>query len=52
MNVAHTLLRTARRLPAAPAVIERDRTELACAQLAERVLKLAAASCTAVARCT
>src|SRR5882672_4692249 len=43
MNVAHTLLRTARRLPVAPAVLERDRTQLTYAQLAERVLKLAGA---------
>jgi long-chain acyl-CoA synthetase len=43
MNVAHTLLRTARRQPAAPAVIERDRTQLNYVQLAEHVLKLAGA---------
>jgi long-chain acyl-CoA synthetase len=43
MNIAHTLLRTARRLPAAPAVIERDRTQHSYAQLGERALKLAAA---------
>lgn len=43
MNVAHTLLRTARRLPAAPAVIERDRMQLTYAQLGERVLRIAAA---------
>ncbi len=43
MNLAHLLLRTARRLPGAPAVIERDRTELAYAKLAERSLRIAAA---------
>jgi long-chain acyl-CoA synthetase len=43
MNLAHLLLRTARRLPAAPAVIERDRTEIAYAQLADHSLRLAAA---------
>src|SRR5262249_6827849 len=43
MNIAHTLMRTAGRLPTAPAVIERDRSQLSYAQLAERVLKLAAA---------
>ena len=41
MNLAHMLLRTAHRLPAAPAVIERDRSHLLYAQLAERTLKLA-----------
>jgi acyl-CoA synthetase (AMP-forming)/AMP-acid ligase II len=43
MNLAHMLLRTARRLPAVPAVIERDRAEFEYARLAERTLKLAAA---------
>jgi len=43
MNLAHMLLRTARRLPGAPAVIERDRTELDYARLADRVLRLATA---------
>jgi long-chain acyl-CoA synthetase len=43
MNLAHLLLRTARRLPAGPAVIERDRTELVYNQLADRTLRLAAA---------
>jgi acyl-CoA synthetase (AMP-forming)/AMP-acid ligase II len=42
MNIAHMLLRTARRLPAAPAVIERDRAHLVYAELAHRALKLAA----------
>ena len=42
MNLAHTLLRTARRLPGAPAVIERDRTQLSYAQLADRAARLAA----------
>jgi long-chain acyl-CoA synthetase len=41
MNLAHMLLRTAHRLPAAPAVIERDRSHLLYSQLAERALKLA-----------
>ena len=43
MNLAHMLLRTARRLPGAPAVIERDRTQLDYARLADRVLRLASA---------
>jgi long-chain acyl-CoA synthetase len=43
MNVACTLLRTACRIPAAPAVIERDRTQHAYAELADRTMKLAAA---------
>ncbi|HTT12290.1 MAG TPA: AMP-binding protein [Burkholderiaceae bacterium] len=43
MNLAHMLLRSARRLPALPAVIERDRTEFDYARLAERALRLAAA---------
>jgi long-chain acyl-CoA synthetase len=43
MNIAHMLLRTARRLPAVPAVIERDRTQIAYVELAASVLKLAAA---------
>ena len=42
MNLAHTLLRTARRLPGAPAVIERDRTQLSYTQLADRAARLAA----------
>ena len=41
MNLAHTLFRTARRVPRAVAVIERDRLELDYGQLAERVLALA-----------
>ena len=43
MNLAHLLLRTARRLPGAPAVVERDRTQLTYAELADRSLRLAAA---------
>src|SRR5262245_15641926 len=43
MNIAHMLLRTARRLPAAPAVIERDRSHVVYFELADRVLKLAGA---------
>jgi long-chain acyl-CoA synthetase len=50
VNLAQTLLRTARRVPAAPAVIERDRTGIAYAQLAERVLKLATALRNALAQ--
>ncbi|HTN48433.1 MAG TPA: AMP-binding protein [Burkholderiaceae bacterium] len=41
MNLAHTLFRTARRVPHAIAVIERDRVELSYEQLAVRVLELA-----------
>jgi acyl-CoA synthetase (AMP-forming)/AMP-acid ligase II len=41
LNLAYTLFRTARRLPRAIAVIERDRTELSYEQLATRVLDLA-----------
>ncbi|MGZ9031901.1 MAG: AMP-binding protein, partial [Burkholderiaceae bacterium] len=41
MNLSHTLLRTARRVPRAVAVIERDRLELSYEQLAGRVLRLA-----------
>ncbi len=43
MNLAHTLLRTARRVPSAPAVIERDRAEFSYADLAGRALNLAGA---------
>jgi len=43
MNLAHTLLRTARRLPGQAAVIERDRCNFSYADLAERVLQLAGA---------
>ncbi len=43
MNLAHTLLRTAARLPAQPAVIERDRRRLGYGELAQRVLRLARA---------
>ena len=50
MNLAHLLLRTARRLPAVPAVIERDRTELDYARLAGRMVKLAAALRTRLAQ--
>jgi acyl-CoA synthetase (AMP-forming)/AMP-acid ligase II len=41
VNLAHTLFRTARRVPRAIAVIERDRIELDYRRLAERVLALA-----------
>ena len=41
MNLAHTLFRTARRVPRAVAIIERDRIELDYARLSERVLALA-----------
>ena len=41
MNLSHTLFRTARRVPLAPAVIERDRLEWSYQQLAQRVLRLA-----------
>ena len=43
LNLSHTLFRTARRLPRAVAVIERDRVELSYEQLAERSLRLASA---------
>ena len=43
MNLAHMLVRSARRLPGQPAVIERDRTELTYATLTRRVLTLAGA---------
>jgi acyl-CoA synthetase (AMP-forming)/AMP-acid ligase II len=43
VNLAHTLLRTARRLPRAIAVIERDALELDYQQLAHRTLALAGA---------
>jgi long-chain acyl-CoA synthetase len=43
LNLSHTLFRTARRLPAAVAVIERDRIELSYEKLAQRTLRLAAA---------
>ena len=43
MNLAHLLLRSARRLPGQPAVIERDRVEYTYAVLARRVLSLAGA---------
>ena len=42
VNLSHTLIRTARRVPRAVAVIERDRIELSYEQLAERALRLAA----------
>lgn len=42
MNLSHTLFRTARRVPRAIAMIERDRIELTYEQLAGRVLRLAA----------
>jgi long-chain acyl-CoA synthetase len=42
MNLAHTLLRFARRLPEQTAVIEVDRTQLSFETLAARVLRLAA----------
>jgi len=41
VNLSHTLFRTARRVPRAVAVIERDRSELTYEQLARRVLCLA-----------
>jgi long-chain acyl-CoA synthetase len=41
VNLSHTLFRTARRVPLAPAVIERDRLEWSYEQLAQRVLRLA-----------
>jgi acyl-CoA synthetase (AMP-forming)/AMP-acid ligase II len=41
VNLAYTLFRTARRVPRAIAVIERDRIELDYRRLAERVLALA-----------
>ncbi len=41
MNLAYTLFRTARRLPGAIAVIERDRIELSYEKLATRTLALA-----------
>lgn len=41
MNLAYTLFRTARRVPRAIAVIERDRVELDYRRLAEHVLALA-----------
>jgi long-chain acyl-CoA synthetase len=41
VDLSHTLFRTARRLPRAIAVIERDRIELSYDQLAGRVLRLA-----------
>ena len=43
LNLAHTLFRTAQRLPRAVAVIERDRVEFSYEQLAERSLRLASA---------
>jgi long-chain acyl-CoA synthetase len=43
VNLAHTLFRSARRLPAMPAVVEGDRPALAYAQLADRVQRLAGA---------
>ena len=41
VDLSHTLFRTARRVPRAIAVIERDRLELSYEQLAGRVLRLA-----------
>jgi long-chain acyl-CoA synthetase len=41
VNLSHTLFRTARRVPRAIAIIERDRIELTYEQLAGRVLRLA-----------
>jgi long-chain acyl-CoA synthetase len=41
VNLSHTLFRTARRVPRAVAVIERDRIELSYEQLAGRALRLA-----------
>ena len=43
LNLSHTLFRSARRLPRAVAVIERDRIELSYEQLADRSLRLASA---------
>ncbi|HYM47921.1 MAG TPA: long-chain fatty acid--CoA ligase [Burkholderiaceae bacterium] len=43
LNLSHTLFRTARRLPRAVAVIERDLIELSYEQLADRSLRLASA---------
>ncbi len=43
MNLAHALLRCAARLPAQPAVIERDRCSSTYGELALRVLRLASA---------
>ena len=43
LNLSHTLFRSARRLPRAVAVIERDRIELSYQQLAERSLRVASA---------
>ncbi|GIL04995.1 MAG: AMP-dependent synthetase [Betaproteobacteria bacterium] len=43
MNLAHLLVRTARRLPQMPAVVERGRIELDYAALADRTLRLARA---------
>jgi long-chain acyl-CoA synthetase len=43
LNLSHTLFRTARRLPRAVAVIERDHVKLSYEQLAERSLHLASA---------
>jgi long-chain acyl-CoA synthetase len=43
VNLAHTLLRTAARLPAQVAVVERDRARFSYAQLAQRILRLARA---------
>ncbi len=43
LNLSHTLFRTARRLPRAVAVIERDRIELSYEQLADRSARLASA---------
>jgi len=43
MNLAHLLVRTARRLPQTPAVVERGRIELDYAALADRALRLARA---------
>ena len=43
LNLSHTLFRTARRVPRAIAVIERDRIELSYEQLADRSARLASA---------
>jgi len=43
MNLAHLLVRTARRLPQTPAVVERGRIELDYTALADRALRLARA---------
>lgn len=43
MNLARTLLRTATRLPAQPAVVERERCARSYAEVAGRVLRLAGA---------